>query len=197
MAVAMACVRCTWRARAAVAGAPCTCLGAPAACCCLRLPPAPPLLPAMPRSEKSFARAQHWVAELQRNAGHRPLLVLVGNKTDLPAEERAVPCEAAAALAERCASRGCPAAAAGPGLGSGLVCPMPAGARGVARGCRCASCHATLHGGLVDVPSSLDACCFPPCSNGMLYIETSAKTGSNVEALFQQIAEGIAAPAPP
>jgi hypothetical protein len=33
------------------------------------------------------------------------------------------------------------------------------------------------------------------CSNGMLYIETSAKTGSNVAALFQLIGEQITAPA--
>ncbi len=57
----------------------------------------------MPRSEKSFARAQHWVAELQRHASQRPLLVLVGNKTDLPAAERRVTRQAAAELAERCA----------------------------------------------------------------------------------------------
>ncbi|PRW20941.1 Ras-related RABF1 [Chlorella sorokiniana] len=84
-------------------------------------------------SEKSFARAQHWVAELQRHASQRPLMVLVGNKTDLPAEERAVTREAAAELAD---------------------------------------------------------------SNDMLYIETSAKTGSNVAALFELIAEHIAAPPP-
>lgn len=35
------------------------------------------------------------------------------------------------------------------------------------------------------------------CSNGtMLYIETSAKTGSNVAALFELIAEHVAAPPP-
>lgn len=33
-------------------------------------------------------------------------------------------------------------------------------------------------------------------SNDMLYIETSAKTGSNVAALFERIAERIAAPPP-
>jgi GTPase SAR1 family protein len=60
-------------------------------------------------------------------------MVLVGNKTDLPAEERAVTREAAAELAD---------------------------------------------------------------SNDMLYIETSAKTGSNVAALFELIAEHIAAPPP-
>lgn len=66
-----------------------------------------PTLP-MPRSEKSFTRAQHWVAELQRHASQRPLLVLVGNKTDLPAEQRRVAREAAAELADRCAvSLGC------------------------------------------------------------------------------------------
>ncbi|EFN55859.1 hypothetical protein CHLNCDRAFT_13076, partial [Chlorella variabilis] len=83
-------------------------------------------------SERSFRRAAHWVAELARNSAGTPLLVLVGNKSDLAQEERAVGGEEAAALAE---------------------------------------------------------------SNGMLHIETSAKTGSNVAALFELIAEHVAAPA--
>jgi len=83
----------------------------------------------------SFQRAQHWVGELRRHtsggsgsgssaaaSGGRPagsgqgapalqVLVLVGNKADLPAEERAVTAEEAAALAQRCAGclRGRPA----------------------------------------------------------------------------------------
>ena len=64
-------------------------------------PPATSAFP--PRSAKSFARAQHWVAELQRHASQRPIMVLVGNKTDLPVEARAVAHEAAAELADRCA----------------------------------------------------------------------------------------------
>lgn len=30
------------------------------------------------------------------------------------------------------------------------------------------------------------------CSHGMLYVETSAKTGSNVAALFEAIAQRVA-----
>lgn len=56
-------------------------------------------------SERSFRRAAHWVAELARNSAGTPLLVLVGNKSDLAQEERAVGGEEAAALAERCAPR--------------------------------------------------------------------------------------------
>ena len=52
-------------------------------------------------SERSFRRAQHWVGELRRNAAGQPLLVLVGNKADLPLEERAVEAEEARALADR------------------------------------------------------------------------------------------------
>ena len=52
-------------------------------------------------SERSFRRAQHWVGELRRNAAGQPLLVLVGNKADLPQEERVVGAEKARALADR------------------------------------------------------------------------------------------------
>jgi Ras-related protein Rab-5C len=52
-------------------------------------------------SERSFRRAQHWVGELRRNAAGQPLLALVGNKADLPLEERAVEAEEARALADR------------------------------------------------------------------------------------------------
>lgn len=68
---------------------------------CTWLPEPALLLHPDPYSAKSFVRAQHWIAELQRQASQRPLMVLVGNKTDLPAEERVVAQEAAEELAER------------------------------------------------------------------------------------------------
>jgi hypothetical protein len=36
-----------------------------------------------------------------------------------------------------------------------------------------------------------------PCSYGMLHVETSARTGSNVGQLFRLIAEHVAAPLHP
>lgn len=51
-------------------------------------------------SQRSFQRARHWIGELRRNRGDSAVLVMVGNKADLPAEERAVRQEEAAALAE-------------------------------------------------------------------------------------------------
>lgn len=40
-------------------------------------------------NEDTFAKAKHWVSELQKNAGNNIVVVLVGNKTDL-AEDRVI-----------------------------------------------------------------------------------------------------------
>ena len=52
-------------------------------------------------SKRSFQRAAYWVAELRRNTAGAPLLVLVGNKNDLPPEKREVGKDEAQQLAER------------------------------------------------------------------------------------------------
>lgn len=43
-------------------------------------------------NEDTFAKAKHWVSELQKNAGGNLVVILVGNKTDL-AEDRVISAE--------------------------------------------------------------------------------------------------------
>lgn len=50
-------------------------------------------------SPESFEKAKYWIGELQKNESSRPVMVLVGNKTDL-AEERQVTEEEARAFAD-------------------------------------------------------------------------------------------------
>lgn len=171
---------------------------------------------------------QYWVGELKAGASGQPLMVLVGNKSDLAEEARAVSREEAAALASRWVqgagvgwkvagadelalhlggcrdstsdlaeetrevSREDAAALAGGWThpqGMGIVggrCSRGAGGQGEAWRCL-PNFLAQLY---------LTGPAFLPCSNGMLHIETSAKTGSNVAELFELIAEQIAG-APP
>lgn len=50
-------------------------------------------------SPESFEKAKYWISELQKNESSRPVMVLVGNKTDL-AEQREVTEEEARAFAD-------------------------------------------------------------------------------------------------
>ena len=50
-------------------------------------------------NKESFAKAKHWVKELQKNASQEIVIVLVGNKSDLE-QDRDVPAEEAKAYAE-------------------------------------------------------------------------------------------------
>ena len=50
-------------------------------------------------SKESFAKAKHWVKELQKNASQEIVIVLVGNKSDLE-QDRDVSAEEAKAYAE-------------------------------------------------------------------------------------------------
>lgn len=115
-------------------------------------------------SERSLQRAAYWASELRRNAAGSPLLVLVGNKSDLPPAERAVGSEDAQQLADRWVLRACMS-------GEGGVLPSLWHAQ--------QPCLLTL--------------LRLPYRCGMLHLETSASTGSNVGHLFHLIAEHVAA----
>lgn len=120
----------------------------------------------------SLTKAKHWVAELQRQASPGIVIALVGNKLDLANEDSGAPST--------------PPAQTSP---TGEDTPSPDGEGGEAGGPSAEEEDDTSTGDARKI-STREASSYAE-EEGLLFFETSAKTGVNVSEVFTAIANAI------